>query len=782
VAGWLPLFAPPNDNFNGGRTQLNFNFLQIGGDFPFVNHMKTGQGISKSGGGPPNPAILDANGYPTDGSGATTRCFGPSQTDRPGDWIIDWVGDLTTLYFPVTHTATGGAASGINGFYKFTPTGGDSTDLPGQIQFDIGITASNPSNRVTLMRLYHEDDSGIVDTQTFNTDFITALNDLKPGYLRFLDWFNANTNMTPHWDYRTPADAICYSGIYFSSRTVTSVSNTGDAFTCTLPGGASLTDKTLIHIVWSASSSNPTLLGKAVKTLYSETASVSSGDTWTLVFDADLDYWLGNREGLVSGVPPELMVELCNEIGAHFWMHIPGFAADNPANWATPFATYVKANLHPSLTAKYEVVNEIWNNREGFPFTSYFSAKGVVRWGASPGGDAYHNYYGYTLSINGEAISTVYSDDRSRYDVTCGVQSATFHSTSSSDARIQSTRYVAEGGGKTPASDWATAVSCTSYINSLMDVDPKNEVLALAIQWQTADEPTRQGLYEAYWEETSAEDTAPLPATTSLRVSYHEWKAWGAANGVNKLEPYEGGCSPDFPDPLSNDIGDISSVTKGASTTVVFSGGIIPLIGMWVYFPEVSPVTQLGGMLGEVTGQTGNTITVAINSSGFSGSSGAATGRAFCYMPLNITGITKAADGVITTDGTLGLVPNTGFYAFVTGVSGMTQINGVVARGTRTSNTAWTAETDTSGFSTYTSGGKLLVPTVSVRRDFNRGAITYSRVYDIEMANFDALADEGGEFGSLFYLGGTENCWSSIQPTRYGTKYPKYNAFKDYSA
>ena len=541
-----------------------------------------------------------------------------------------------------------------------------------------------------------------------------------------------------------------------------------------------MADKCLIHIVWSSGQSNPTLNGKSVRNKDGSTTSVSNGDTWTLVYDSSLDYWMGNREGISSSVPIETMVELCNAVDANFWGFIPGFCADTPANWATPCATYVKANLKSALKAKYEIVNEIWNSQTGFPFTSYFSNKGASRWSISAGRDAYDNFYGYVLSINGEAISNVYSADRSRYAITCGVQSVTFNSTSSSNARLQSTRYVAEGGGKTPASAWTTHVNCTSYINSLMDLD-KNQILPLAIQWQTASDSTKQSLYATYWASNSANNYAPLPATTSLRVSYHEWKAWGAANGVNNLEPYEGGCSPDYPVPLSDDIGNISSVTKGASTTIVFSGGIIPLVGTWAYIQSITTITQLNGMLGEVLTKVGNTITVAIDSSGFSGANGATTGTTFCYMPLNITGITKASKAQITTDGTLGLVPNTGFYAFVTGVSGMTQINGLNNNGTRTSDFVWTMNTNSTGFSTYTSGGKLLVPTTSVRRDFNAGSITYPGVYDIERLNFDDLAAEGGEYPSLFLLGGSNNCWSSIQPTIYQTKYPKYYAFRSYS-
>src|SRR6266436_7194576 len=57
------LVAP---KFNGGRSQVNLNFLQTGGDFPFLNCLKTAQAwglIDNSG--PPEPNTLDPNGYPT---------------------------------------------------------------------------------------------------------------------------------------------------------------------------------------------------------------------------------------------------------------------------------------------------------------------------------------------------------------------------------------------------------------------------------------------------------------------------------------------------------------------------------------------------------------------------------------------------------------------------------------------------------------------------------------------------------------------------------------------
>src|SRR3979411_783160 len=58
--GISPLPSAPK--FNGGRSQVNLNFLQIGGDFPFLNCLKTAQSWSFiDNSGPPEPSILDSD-------------------------------------------------------------------------------------------------------------------------------------------------------------------------------------------------------------------------------------------------------------------------------------------------------------------------------------------------------------------------------------------------------------------------------------------------------------------------------------------------------------------------------------------------------------------------------------------------------------------------------------------------------------------------------------------------------------------------------------------------
>ena len=157
---------------------------------------------------------------------------------------------------------------------------------------------------------------------------------------------------------------------------------------------------------------------------------------------------------------------------------------------------------------------------------------------------------------------------------------------------------------------------------------------------------------------------------------------------------------------MDNDGGTIKTLTRGTTTTItidplayVGARNMVPLVGMWVYFSNISGTTQLEGKLALVTASNvaTRTITVAIDTSAYSPYVFSTDSQVWCYWPSaqhheHHSG--KLILPVVTTDGANGLVPNTGFYCFVTGVSGMTQINGVVVQGTRTSNTVWTAFLD----------------------------------------------------------------------------------------
>lgn len=84
-----------------------------------------------------------------------------------------------------------------------------------------------------------------------------------------------------------------------------------------------------------------------------------------------------------GGVPVEIMVQLANEAGVDPWFNMPHTADDD---YIREFATYVRDNLDPELTARVEFSNEVWN----FAFTQAHWAqdKSIEEWGE----DAYLDY------------------------------------------------------------------------------------------------------------------------------------------------------------------------------------------------------------------------------------------------------------------------------------------------------------------------------------------------------------------------------------------------------
>lgn len=80
--------------------------------------------------------------------------------------------------------------------------------------------------------------------------------------------------------------------------------------------------------------------------------------------------------GHSDGVPVEVMIALCNELGADAWFNMPIYASD--ADVAS-FANLVLINLNASLKAYAEVGNELWNGAS--PLLVYnYEACGESQW------------------------------------------------------------------------------------------------------------------------------------------------------------------------------------------------------------------------------------------------------------------------------------------------------------------------------------------------------------------------------------------------------------------
>jgi len=88
-----------------------------------------------------------------------------------------------------------------------------------------------------------------------------------------------------------------------------------------------------------------------------------------------------------SGVPVEVMVRLANTLQTDAWFTLPHNATEE---YQTAFAEYVRKHLHPSLSAYFELSNEVWNTV--FPQTQWAQQLGEVGQPASTAFSISQNY------------------------------------------------------------------------------------------------------------------------------------------------------------------------------------------------------------------------------------------------------------------------------------------------------------------------------------------------------------------------------------------------------
>lgn len=572
--------------FNGGRTQVNLSFLQSGGDYPFLNCMKTAQSWSFiDNSGIPDPSSLDSNGYPiriTNG-GVYTVFFVPSQASRPGNYVMTWSGN-GTIYCGMSNTPVSGSKTSTSGSGRYVFSTRDS-------RFVVGISAIG-KQYITNLQVFHADDEATLNAgEVFGKQFKARLVQANFGVVRFLNWQSANTTNVTTWATRKPLGYVFYSGQEFRAALFAgSTTNVGGAYAVSLPG-FQLADKATVTVKFNASASGPCTLNVngtgAINILTGYAAPLGNttypiGGTWqsfaTLVYDATLNAWLkhgaetSGSGGLENGCPPELMLQLCAEIGAHPYFLTPPYAIDPATDYMPSLAAYCRANAPSWMVPRFEGPNETWNYAYGFVATSYAAAKATAYgWGADV-----HNWYGKSLSVLGQIVSTAYSLDRTKYQVLCGVQTATATTqggAASSNPRLQSTKYVHQSAAaqkpysKTPAANWVTHVCCAQYV-SPAQYGTSQETAAAAAYAAATTPAARQAVADAYATTVTANaGSFTLPKVATL---YANWKAWALANGIERMCGYEGGYSPDYTGNSALDAlraaSKLSSVLQAATT------------------------------------------------------------------------------------------------------------------------------------------------------------------------------------------------------------------------
>lgn len=556
--------APTSGLFNRGRSQVNLNFLQIGGDFPFLNCLKTAQewGLVDNS-DYPDPLTLDSDGYPLSIShgGVKTIFFVPSQIERPGNYVITWSGN-GTIYCGMNHTLVGGSKTSTSGSGRYVFSTPDT-------RFVVGISSiGNP--RITDMKVFHVNDEAALNAgEVFGARFKQRLIEANFGVIRFLNWQCGNTTNVTTWASRKPVSYVYYSGSEFRSSLYAGfTTNNGSAFSATL-NGFRLVDKATVIVKFNADCNGACTLNVngtgAINILSEYSSPLSAGGNsfpmskpiWnmaTLVYDVTLNAWIKQggdaamlSQGLISGCPPELMVRLCAEVGAHPYFVTPQFSIDPATDYMSSLASYCRANGPSWMVPRFEGPNELWNNAGGFYQTGYALAKAnAYGWG-----NDYHNWYGKALSVLGQAISAVYGNDRTKYHVLCGVQTGTAVNAlgaDASEARLSSAKYLSQAApaqspyAKSAASNWVTHVCCAQYIIPSEYGTPREA--ADATVFASASAALKQAIATSY--ANTVNSGSGSFTISKCAVLYANWKTWAQKFGVKKMCGYEGGYSPDY--------------------------------------------------------------------------------------------------------------------------------------------------------------------------------------------------------------------------------------------
>lgn len=206
TVGLLSLVAKPTA-FNGGRSQVQPNFLAGGGDYPFINHLRTSPNFSYlDNSGWPTPDQMTSDGLPVSpmtNSGWVTAFYKPAQADRPGNYYIVTTGSGTVAYQGGSFTAVSGVGN------KLLVPG---ASIPNR-SYNFYIQSTNAGTPLTYVAIVHEDDiAGVspanlqsyIEGELFQPSYIQFLRAIRPAEDRFLNWQNGNFSNETSWASRKP--------------------------------------------------------------------------------------------------------------------------------------------------------------------------------------------------------------------------------------------------------------------------------------------------------------------------------------------------------------------------------------------------------------------------------------------------------------------------------------------------------------------------------------------------------------------------------------------------
>lgn len=639
---------------NGKRGQINLFFPQYDRAYPFINHLLTAQYWDYSdNSGRPDVAFMNAQGFPKNLNSKTWRTlfYKPISPDYAGNWIIDWIGECTV---GLTGTSTvSGSNTGVNGRWVVTQDTANPT---------FTISAINVANPPTQIRIYRADhEAALLAGEVYTPLFIEKM--AKAGVIRPMDYQLANTSNIGKWEDNTPVDYFSYACSHWDiTKDAGSTSHTGDAYTATL-SGFTLTDKAKVHVKWDFTNTTTTptidVEGTGAKVIKSPragtlaTGALVLGRRDTLTYDEGLDCYLNTAilsvtefdEGIIGGVPPEILLRLANDTSAHIDLSVPVMACDTltgVTDYVSSLATLCAATLNSGLKARPQIGNELFNSAAAFHAGPYATAKGLDRWGAVGNNDANFNWHGRALSLVGAAFTTAYSGTGKEFDLRAAQQSSTTPDiTSVRSTIVESPRHVSDGG--TIASNYITHICMANYWGS-RDRYPSTEASFMnfvgdAWAWFNGSAATKAALIEGFY--TGAQ--AFIDGTGASRLTtWHDC----AQHYGKKLTFYEGGNSEDTL--AANPRQRVLGISKAAQAVVTMPSGHGFRSGMKAIFRSIQGMTEVNDQTYDVTASDDTTFTIDVDSTAFTTFSGGTGASNFSTADPTLRGVGFAGDGILT--------------------------------------------------------------------------------------------------------------------------------------
>jgi hypothetical protein len=120
-----------------------------------------------------------------------------------------------------------------------------------------------------------------------------------------------------------------------------------------------------------------------------------------------------------NGVPLEVVLQLCNAVGADCWLNVPHMANDDYIN---QMATLAHTNLGANQKVYIEFSNEVWNS--GYAQSKYSTVQGHAKWPNAGSGDAKLNWYGMRTAQTCDIWKSVWGVDAHRVVCVMGAQAA----------------------------------------------------------------------------------------------------------------------------------------------------------------------------------------------------------------------------------------------------------------------------------------------------------------------------------------------------------------------